>query len=230
MKRFFACLLAGAMMLSFAACSQGETTSSSAADSSAADTSSESESTASGDLSGIVKTGGSTSVEKVMNALIYKFQENNQNVTINYEMNGSGDGIQGVIDGKYEIGHSSRDLKEEEEAEGLVGTAYAVDGIALVSTMKTLLRISQQSRLRAFTPARSPTGVRLVVLTLPSQLSFVKPAPARAARSARLWALRMQILFPLLQNAKIQALCRPLFLRTLTLSGICLSPTWTPVW
>ena len=69
----------------------GETTSSSAADSSAADTSSESESTASGDLSGIVKTGGSTSVEKVMNALIYKFQENNQNVTINYEMNGSGD-------------------------------------------------------------------------------------------------------------------------------------------
>ena len=68
MKRFFACLLAGAMMLSFAACSQGETTSSSgagtssAADSSAADTSSESESTASGDLSGIVKTGGSTSV------------------------------------------------------------------------------------------------------------------------------------------------------------------------
>ena len=117
MKRFFACLLAGAMMLSFAACSQGETTSSSVADSSAADTSSESESTASGDLSGIVKTGGSTSVEKVMNALIYKFQENNQNVTINYEMNGSGDGIQGVIDGKYEIGHSSRDLKEEEEAE-----------------------------------------------------------------------------------------------------------------
>ncbi len=133
MKRFFACLLAGAMMLSFAACSQGNGSSSSTADSSSeAGTSSAESSAVSGDLSGIVKTGGSTSVEKVMNALIYKFQENNQNVTINYEMNGSGDGIQGVIDGKYEIGHSSRDLKEEEEAEGLVGTAYAVDGIALV--------------------------------------------------------------------------------------------------
>ena len=47
-------------------------------------------------------------------------------------MNGSGDGIQGVIDGKYEIGHSSRDLKDEEKAEGLTGTAYAIDGIALV--------------------------------------------------------------------------------------------------
>ena len=135
MKRFFACLLAGAMMLSFAACSQGNDSGSSAADSSTTESSSTTENsseTTTGDLSGIVKTGGSTSVEKVMTALIYKFQENNQDVTINYEMNGSGDGIQGVIDGKYEIGHSSRDLKDEEKAEGLTGTAYAIDGIALV--------------------------------------------------------------------------------------------------
>lgn len=133
MKRFFACLLAGAMMLSFAACSQGNGSSSGTADSSSAGESSSAENNgASGDLSGIVKTGGSTSVEKVMTALIYKFQENNQNVTVNYEMNGSGDGIQGVIDGKYEIGHASRDLKDEEKSEGITGTAYAIDGIALV--------------------------------------------------------------------------------------------------
>ena len=126
-KRLLACLAAGAMMLSFAACSQGgdsESQSSSVAGTSRSSTA--------GDASGIVKTGGSTSVEKVMNALIYKYQEENQNVTINYEMNGSGDGIQGVIDGKYEIGHSSRDLKDEEKSEGLEGTAYAIDGIAVV--------------------------------------------------------------------------------------------------
>lgn len=126
-KRLLACLAAGAMMLSFAACSQGGDSESQ----SSSDPGTSSSSTA-GDASGIVKTGGSTSVEKVMNALIYKYQEENQNVTINYEMNGSGDGIQGVIDGKYEIGHSSRDLKDEEKSEGLEGTAYAIDGIAVV--------------------------------------------------------------------------------------------------
>ncbi len=126
-KRLLACLAAGAMMLSFAACSQGGDSESQ----SSSDPGTSSSGTA-GDASGIVKTGGSTSVEKVMNALIYKYQEENQNVTINYEMNGSGDGIQGVIDGKYEIGHSSRDLKDEEKSEGLEGTAYAIDGIAVV--------------------------------------------------------------------------------------------------
>lgn len=83
-------------------------------------------------LSGIVSTGGSTSVEKVMTALIYQFQEDNPDVTINYEMNGSGDGIKNTISGMYEIGHSSRDLKTDGTEDGLVATAYAIDGIAVV--------------------------------------------------------------------------------------------------
>ncbi|MBS5724917.1 MAG: substrate-binding domain-containing protein [Clostridiales bacterium] len=83
-------------------------------------------------LSGIVSTGGSTSVEKVMTALIYQFQEDNPDVTINYEMNGSGDGIANTISGMYEIGHSSRDLKTDGTEDGLVATAYAIDGIAVV--------------------------------------------------------------------------------------------------
>ena len=83
-------------------------------------------------LSGVVKTGGSTSVEKVMNSLIFQFQGDNPDVTIDYEMNGSGDGIKGVIDGLYEIGHSSRDLKTDGSEEGLEVTAYAIDGIAVV--------------------------------------------------------------------------------------------------
>jgi len=83
-------------------------------------------------LSGVVKTGGSTSVEKVMNALIYQFQDDNGNVTINYEMNGSGDGIKNTISGMYEIGHSSRELKTDGTEDGLTATAYAIDGIAIV--------------------------------------------------------------------------------------------------
>ena len=85
-------------------------------------------------LSGVVKTGGSTSVEKVMNALIYQFQNENRDVKIDYEPNGSGDGIKNAISGLYEIGHSSRGLKTDgSEDGGLKATAYAIDGIAIVT-------------------------------------------------------------------------------------------------
>jgi len=83
-------------------------------------------------LSGIVKTGGSTSVEKVMNALIYQFQDDNRDVTIDYEMNGSGDGIKNTLSGMYEIGHSSRELKTDGSEDGLDAIPYAIDGIAVI--------------------------------------------------------------------------------------------------
>jgi len=86
----------------------------------------------SAELSGVVKTGGSTSVEKVMNALIYQFQDDNREVTVDYEPNGSGDGIQNTISGLYEIGHSSRELKDDGSEDGVDVIAYAIDGIAIV--------------------------------------------------------------------------------------------------
>lgn len=85
------------------------------------------------DLSGVVKTGGSTSVEKVMNALIYQFQDENKDVRIDYEPNGSGDGIKNAMSGLYEIGHSSRELKTDSTEDGLDVIAYAIDGIAIVT-------------------------------------------------------------------------------------------------
>jgi phosphate transport system substrate-binding protein len=83
-------------------------------------------------LTGVVKTGGSTSVEKVMNSLIYQFQLYNRDVRIDYEMNGSGDGIKSTLSGLYEIGHSSRDLKTDGSESGLKAIPYAIDGIAIV--------------------------------------------------------------------------------------------------
>lgn len=140
MKRILAVLLAGIMAMSMAACTDGGT-------SSGAGTEDESQTTGT-TLNGTVKTGGSTSVEKVMTALIYKFQENNPDAVINYEMNGSGDGIEGVSSGKYEIGHSSRDLKDEEKAEGLTGTAYAIDGIALVVNKENAVKNLTQQQVK----------------------------------------------------------------------------------
>ena len=83
-------------------------------------------------LSGSVKTGGSTSVEEVMQALRFQFKADNKNVTIEYEANGSGDGIKGVLSDKYELGHSSRDLKEDGTEDGLVAVPYAIDGIVVI--------------------------------------------------------------------------------------------------
>jgi phosphate transport system substrate-binding protein len=82
--------------------------------------------------SGNVKTGGSTSVEKVMTALIYQFQSEYQLITVDYEMNGSGDGIKNTISGLYEIGHSSRELKTDGSEDGLNAIPYAIDGIAII--------------------------------------------------------------------------------------------------
>ncbi|MBQ8296878.1 MAG: phosphate ABC transporter substrate-binding protein [Ruminococcus sp.] len=78
-----------------------------------------------------VTTDGSTSMEKVIGALGESF-EADTGITVTYNPTGSGSGIQAVSEGRCDIGLSSRDLKEEEEAEGLVGTVLAYDGIAVI--------------------------------------------------------------------------------------------------
>ncbi len=98
-------------------------------------------------ISGNVKTGGSTSVEKVMTALIYQFQKDNRSVTIDYEMNGSGDGIQGVLSGKYELGHASRNLKEAEST-NLNTIPYAIDGIVLVVNKENAVTALTQAQVQ----------------------------------------------------------------------------------
>jgi len=80
--------------------------------------------------SATVKTGGSTSVDKVMLALKQQFETDHPGTKIEYEGNGSGDGITNTRSGLYEIGHSSRELKADEK--GVIAFAYAIDGIAMV--------------------------------------------------------------------------------------------------
>ena len=82
--------------------------------------------------SGTVTTDGSTSMEKVIGALGEAFQNENSGVTFTYNPTGSSSGIQAVQEGRCDIGLSSRDLKEEETAQGLTGTVLAYDGIAVI--------------------------------------------------------------------------------------------------
>ncbi len=83
-------------------------------------------------VSGSVSTDGSTSMEKVIGALGEAFEENNSGVTFTYNPTGSGSGITAVAEGRCDIGLSSRNLKDEERAQGLTETILALDGIAII--------------------------------------------------------------------------------------------------
>ena len=124
MKKFVAFAAALCMAVSLAAC--GSTPSSSTPASASADTPASETSS----LEGAVTTGGSTSVEKVILALQESFMASNPGVDVTYDPTGSGAGITGASEGTLDIGLSSRALKEDET--GLVGTTFALDGIAIV--------------------------------------------------------------------------------------------------
>ncbi len=86
--------------------------------------------TASG-MSGTIKVAGSTSVTPLMEKLQEAYTELNPDVTFEMQSNGSSQGIKATIDGSYDIGMSSRELKEE-EASQLNRHILAIDGIAII--------------------------------------------------------------------------------------------------
>lgn len=76
--------------------------------------------------------GGSSSVSPVMEKLIEAYKAINANAEIELQTTDSTTGMTSTIDGSYDIGMASRELKEEEIAEGLVGQVIATDGIAVI--------------------------------------------------------------------------------------------------
>lgn len=79
-----------------------------------------------------VSTDGSTSMEKVIGALGEAFMEENSDISFTYNPTGSGTGITAVLEGRCDIGLSSRNLKESEKDAGLTATVLAYDGIAVI--------------------------------------------------------------------------------------------------
>lgn len=87
---------------------------------------------ANADLSGSVSMAGSTSMEKLANAVAESFMAKYPGVTVTAEFTGSSAGIEAVTAGSVDIGNSSRALKDEEKAVGVVENIVAIDGIAVV--------------------------------------------------------------------------------------------------
>lgn len=86
-----------------------------------------------GDLSGSVKMNGSTSMEKLATAMNEAFMEKYPSVVAEAQFTGSGAGIEAVANGIVDIGNSSRNLKEEEKAKGLIENVVAIDGIGVIT-------------------------------------------------------------------------------------------------
>ena len=78
-----------------------------------------------------VFTEGSSSMEKVIGMLGESFQ-NEMNVNFTYNPTGSSSGINGVLEGRCDIGLSSRKLTEDEKKDGLKETILAYDGIVVI--------------------------------------------------------------------------------------------------
>ena len=114
-----------------AATAQPSAVESSAAESTVAESSVAAPAETTTDLSGSISMVGSTSMEKLANALSEAFMEEYPDVTVTAEFVGSGAGIEAVTNGTADIGNSSRSLKDEEKAAGVVENVVAIDGIAV---------------------------------------------------------------------------------------------------
>lgn len=95
-------------------------------------------------ISGKVTLEGSTSMEKLMNALKESIVEDYPNLSLEPQFTGSGAGIKAVASGNADIGNSSRALTEEEKDQGIVENIVAIDGIAMITdksnTVKNLTK------------------------------------------------------------------------------------------
>ena len=114
-----------------AATAQPSAVESSAAESTVAESSAAAPAETTADLSGSISMVGSTSMEKLANALSEAFMEKYPDVTVTAEFVGSGAGVEAVTNGTADIGNSSRSLKDEEKAAGVVENVVAIDGIAV---------------------------------------------------------------------------------------------------
>lgn len=81
--------------------------------------------------SGSCVVGGSSSVSPLMEKLIEAYEAVNPNASIELQTSDSTTGMTSAIEGSYDIGMASRELKDEEAAE-LNGTVIATDGIAVI--------------------------------------------------------------------------------------------------
>lgn len=82
--------------------------------------------------SGKAVVGGSSSISPVMEKLIEAYKAVNANAEIELQTTDSTTGMTSAVDGSYDIGMASRELKDTEISKGLKAQVIATDGIAVI--------------------------------------------------------------------------------------------------
>lgn len=125
---------------------------SSTSDASAKSAETSSTSEANTDLTGTVTMAGSTSMQKLCEALIESFMAKYPGITVTAEYTGSGAGLESLAAGSVDIGNSSRALKDEEKENGAVENTVAIDGIAVITdTENTVKDITAEDLAKIYT-------------------------------------------------------------------------------
>ena len=80
-----------------------------------------------------ISLNGSTSMEKMINAIKEGIEENYPELSLEPQFTGSSAGIEAVLNGTADIGNSSRYLKDAEKEKGLTENIVAIDAIVIVT-------------------------------------------------------------------------------------------------
>lgn len=84
------------------------------------------------ELKGNISLAGSTSMEKLAEALMESFMEEQTRITVTTQYTGSGAGLEQLVSKNIDIANSSRHVKDEEKKKGAVENVIALDGIAVI--------------------------------------------------------------------------------------------------
>jgi len=102
---------------------------------------------AGGKPGGTIMVGGSSSVAPLMEKLIERYKEINPNANVQLTISDSGAGMTQTINGTYDIGMASRELKPSEQAE-LEYTQIALDGVAVIVNKKNTVTNLSKDEVR----------------------------------------------------------------------------------
>ena len=134
-QQAIAIALSVAALLTMTACGSTGEPAATTAGTTAAETAAAAEQTteATKSVSGTVSLAGSSSMQKLCEAMIESFSEEYPDITVTAEYTGSGAGLEAVAAGKTDIGNASRALKDSEKAAGVEENIVAIDGIAVIA-------------------------------------------------------------------------------------------------
>ena len=135
-------------------------------------------------LTGKISIAGSTSMEKLCEAMSESFMEAYPDITVTVEYTGSGAGIESLTQGSIDIGNASRGLKDGEKEQGAVENIVAIDGIAVITDKANTVADLTSEQLASILEML-PTGASLaaVMRQLLSSVARQVPVPEALLRN-----------------------------------------------